>query len=224
MSYKPPFKNKEKNTESKEQKEKVIIKNVYTLEFIFTLRQNNKQRPTNMAELDFPHKKRGTNVNGFRKKPLTEKDKFNKQVGDIRILLNKLSGTNFETISQKLINNFTYTPILLYELMKMIFVKSTGEHFYLDVYVKLCTILFKKFDDKENYEMNFKKLMVSKCQKQFFKMLNKERDERKKRKDSANLAEAVTNANHKEKEEEEDRSKLMMHLYDDEEMLHRKKE
>ena len=55
-------------------------------------------------------------------------------------------------------------------------------------------------------------------------MLNKERDERKKRKDSANLAEAVTNANHKEKEEEEDRSKLMMHLYDDEEMLHRKKE
>ena len=55
-----------------------------------------------MAELDFPHKKRGTNVNGFRKKPLTEKDKFNKQVGDIRILLNKLSGTNFETISQKL--------------------------------------------------------------------------------------------------------------------------
>lgn len=177
-----------------------------------------------MAELDFPHKKRGTNVNGFRKKPLTEKDKFNKQVGDIRILLNKLSGTNFETISQKLINNFTYTPILLYELMKMIFVKSTGEHFYLDVYVKLCTILFKKFDDKENYEMNFKKLMVSKCQKQFFKMLNKERDERKKRKDSANLAEAVTNANLKEKEEEEDRSKLMMHLYDDEEMLHRKKE
>jgi|TARA_B110000285_G_C15113237_1_gene612436 hypothetical protein len=119
-------------------------------------------------------------------------------------------------------HNFTYTPVLLYELMKMIFVKSTGEHFYLDVYVKLCTILFKKFDDKENYEMNFKKLMVSKCQKQFFKMLSKERDDRKKRKDSANLADEVNAAN--EKEEEEDRSKLMMHLYDDQEMLHRKKE
>lgn len=53
-----------------------------------------------MAELDFPHKKRGTNVNGFmKKKPLTEKDKFNKQTGEIRILLNKLSGTNFERIS-----------------------------------------------------------------------------------------------------------------------------
>ena len=59
-----------------------------------------------MAELDFPHKKRGTNVNGFRKKPLTEKDKFNKMVGEIRILLNKLSSTNFDTISTKLLQNF----------------------------------------------------------------------------------------------------------------------
>jgi len=56
-----------------------------------------------MAELDFPSKKRGTNVNGFRKKVITEKDKFNKQVQDIRILLNKLSKSNFDTISTKLL-------------------------------------------------------------------------------------------------------------------------
>ena len=116
-----------------------------------------------MAVLDLPRKLRGHSFNGMRKKPLTEKDKFNKQVGDIRILLNKLSSNNFETIKDKLINNFQYTPSLLYELMKMIFIKSTGEHSYLDVYVKLCTIMFKKFEDKENYEMNFKKLLVSKC-------------------------------------------------------------
>ena len=115
-----------------------------------------------MAVLDFPRKKRGA---GLRKKPLTEKDKFNKMVGEIRILLNKLSANNFDTIKDKLINNFQYTPSLLYELMKMIFNKSTGEHSYLAVYVKLCIILFKKFEDKENHEMNFKKLLVSKCQK-----------------------------------------------------------
>ena len=68
--------------------------------------------------------------------------------------------------------------------MKMIFSKSTGEHAYLDVYVKLCAVLFKKFNDKENNEMNFKKLLVTKCQKQFDKMLNIERVERKKRRDS----------------------------------------
>ena len=102
-----------------------------------------------MAELDFPSKKRGTNVNGFRKKVLTEKDKFNKMVQDIRILLNKLSKSNFDTISSKLLQ-FQYNPSLLIELMKMIFVKSTGEHSYLDVYVKLCTLLFKEFNDREN--------------------------------------------------------------------------
>jgi hypothetical protein len=63
--------------------------------------------------------------------------------------------------------------------MKMIFIKSTAEHSYLEVYVKICGVLFKTFADKENYEMNFKKLLVSKCQKQFFKMLNIEREDRK---------------------------------------------
>jgi hypothetical protein len=109
--------------------------------------------------------------------------------------------------------------------MKMIFTKSTGEYSYLDVYVKLCAILFKKFDDRENYEMNFKKLLVSKCQKQFFKMLNKEREERKKRKDSLTMEVAVDEPpkdDGGEKEDEE--SKLMMHLYDDNEMKLRKKE
>ena len=139
-----------------------------------------------MSELNFPHKKRGTN--GFRKKPLTEKDKFNKTLGELRILLNKLSPNNFDTISGKLVG-FAYTPSLLYELMKMIFIKSTGEHSYLEVYVRLCSILFKQFNDKENYEMNFKKLLVNKCQKQFFKMLNKEREDRKKRRDSLTMDE-----------------------------------
>ena len=40
---------------------------------------------------------------------------------------------------------------------------------------------------KENYEMNFKKLLVSKCQKQFFKMLNIERGERQMRRDSMHV-------------------------------------
>tara|TARA_B110000285_G_C15004733_1_gene553232 strand:+ start:409 stop:765 length:357 start_codon:yes stop_codon:yes gene_type:complete len=103
--YKPPFKAKaQPKTDAQtkiDQEEKA--KKVYTLEFIFSLKGENKKRPENMAELDFPSKKRGTNVNGFRKKVLTEKDKFNKMVQDIRILLNKLSKSNFDTISTKLL-------------------------------------------------------------------------------------------------------------------------
>lgn len=171
--YKPPFRNKADNLAKKAQEPKP--RKVYSLEFVFSLRSANKTRPENMSILDFPHKKKGTNVNGFRKKPLSEQDKFNKMVGEIRILLNKLSGSNFETIQNQLLSNFQYTPSLLYQLMKMIFSKSTGEHAYLDVYVRLCSVLFKKFNDKENNEMNFKKLLVTKCQKQFMKMLNMER-------------------------------------------------
>jgi hypothetical protein len=172
-----------------------------------------------MAELNFPYKTRGSQ--GFRKKPLTEKDKFNKTLGEIRILLNKISMANFDTISQKLIS-IQYNPSLLYELMKMIFIKSTGEHYYLDVYVKLCTLLFKQFNDKENYEMNFKKLLVSKCQKQFFKMLNKEREERKKRRDS--LASATSDGPVPDQQDDEEFSKPMMYLFDDNELRERKRE
>jgi hypothetical protein len=82
-----------------------------------------------MALLDFPHKKRRTE---FRKLPLSEIDKFNQSVGQIRILLNKLTASNFETIQKQLMENFEYSPSLLNELMKIIFMKSTTETMYLD--------------------------------------------------------------------------------------------
>ena len=48
-----------------------------------------------MALLDFPHKKRKTQ---FRQAPMSEIDKFNRNVGQIRIQLNKLSEGNFDVI------------------------------------------------------------------------------------------------------------------------------
>ena len=164
----------------------------------------------NMAELDFPSKK----AKAGRKDPVTEKDKFNKHVGELRILLNKLSTNNFETISNKIMEKFNYTPSLLYELMKMIFQKSTLEHAYLDVYVKLCALLFKRFRDQENTEMNFKKLLITKCQRQFNKMLQKK--EERRRRESLEMEGSVP--------EEDEYTGPMMMLYDDEEMEERKKE
>ena len=84
-------------------------------------------------------------------------------MGQIRILLNKLSEGNFEVIQDKLLRDFEYTPSLLYELMKIIFMKATTESTYLEYYVKLCKLLFKRFADKENKEMNFKNLLLMKC-------------------------------------------------------------
>lgn len=49
--------------------------------------------------------------------------------------------------------------------MKIIFMKATTEHAYMEIYVRLCVTLFKKFSDKENVEMNFKKLMITRCER-----------------------------------------------------------
>lgn len=52
-----------------------------------------------MALLDFPHKKR---KNQFGKL-MSESDKFNMIVKELRVMLNKLSKDNYENISKKIL-------------------------------------------------------------------------------------------------------------------------
>jgi hypothetical protein len=167
-----------------------------------------------MALLDFPHKKRKAQ---FRQAPLSEIDKFNRNVGQIRILLNKLSDGNFQVIQDKLIKDFEYTPSLLYELMKIIFMKSTTEQSFMEIYVRLCVTLFKKFNDKENVEMNFRKLLLTRCEKQFYKMLKVEQEDRRSRR--ASLDETAIQA-----DAQADFNKQMLHVYDQTEIKARLKD
>lgn len=87
-----------------------------------------------MALLDFPHKKR----RNMRQNEMSEADRFNFTVRELRILLNKLSKDNFELVSKKILQDYSFTPSLLNELMKIIFMKATTEITYLEIYVKLC--------------------------------------------------------------------------------------
>ena len=123
-----------------------------------------------MAILDFPHKKKRQIAKVGKGVSLTDADKFNSTVREMRVLLNKLSRDNFENVTKKILNDISFTPSLLNELMKIIFMKATTENTYLEIYVKLCILLFKKYNDKDNKEMNFKKLLLMKCQKQFSKL------------------------------------------------------
>jgi len=61
--------------------------------------------------------------------------------------------------------------------------------------------------------MNFKKLLVTKCQKQFFKMLNKERADRKIRRESLDGMDVEDKV-----EDDDGNSKMMMYLFDDKEL------
>ena len=79
-------------------------KKTYSVDFMLSLRDANKTRPLTMALLDFPHKKRLARFNKDAKSgSKSDFEKFNETVGEIRILLNKLSASNFEVIQKKLI-------------------------------------------------------------------------------------------------------------------------
>lgn len=150
---------------------------VFTIDFMLTLRNSYKERPANMALLDFPHKRK----RNLRQHQMNETDRFNQTVKELRIMLNKLSQDNFDTITKQILNDYNFSPTLLNELMKILFMKATTEGTYLEIYVKLCIQLFKRYNDKENQELNFRKLLLTKCQKQFLQMHNKEEQERKLR-------------------------------------------
>ena len=166
---------------------------------------------------------------------MSEIDKFTKNVGNIRILLNKLSEGNFDVIQEKLLKDFEYTPSLLYELMKIIFMKSTTEQSFMELYVRLCVTLFKKFNDKENVEMNFRKLLLTRCEKQFYKMLKVEQEDRRSRRTSidetqnqqaapSSSTEPAKAANPNETSGVSDFNKQMLHVFDKSEIKFRMKE
>jgi len=120
------------------QKEEVK-KHTYSIEFIMSLKLLNKDRPANMALLDFNHKKR----RNLRAGELSEADRFNHTVRELRILLNKLSKDNFDTVARKILQEQSFSPSLLNELMKIIFAKATTEVNFIELYVRLCIMLFK---------------------------------------------------------------------------------
>lgn len=64
----------------------------------------------------------------------------------------------------------------------------------MEIYVRLCVTLFKKFNDKENVEMNFRKLLLTRCEKQFYKMLKVEQEDRRSRRTSIDESAAQQSA------------------------------
>ena len=195
------------------------LKKTYSMEFMKTFKAKCRTRPSNMALLVLPHKKRQVKLNqatlyGAEKDAHT---KFTTQVGRLRILLNKISKDNFDKVQHQLMNGFDFNPSLLIELMKIIFMKATTETAYLDLYIKLCVGFFKKFDDAEHHEMNFRKLLLNRCQKQFYKMLQREQIHRRERR--ASMEEALL-----KDDLSQDFNKPMLFVFDQDELKMRQQD
>lgn len=148
----------------------------YSAEFMMSFRDKFKKKPDTMKELDFPHKSKtlkmtyidDDSINPFNKKQQKSFD-YNTKVLKIREWLNKLSAKNYNKISKYILTKFQYNPQLLKELSKILFIKAATEKSFSKIYIDLAEQLFKKFNDKENVEMNFKRLLLKKCQKEFYK-------------------------------------------------------
>lgn len=119
-----------------------------------------------MISLDFPHKSKlfkkypADDFGSFRDNPESKFNQFNENVRKLREYLNKLTKSNYQKIKLSIATKFTFNAQLLKQLAKIIFLKATTEQNYIELYVNLCEELFKRFNDKENVEMNFKKLIL----------------------------------------------------------------
>ena len=106
-------KKKQLDKELEEEKSKT-----YSIDFIMSMREDNKLRPANMAFLILPHKKRTVNLPKNPSQVSPEQEEFQKRVGKLRSVLNKISNDNFERLERQILNEFDYNPSLLQELMK----------------------------------------------------------------------------------------------------------
>lgn len=97
-------------------------------------------------------------------------------------ILNKLTPQKFDTLVEK----FTALPIdsqsKLQTCMELIFEKAVDEPGFSVAYAKMCQVLQMKkvlTDDSETETVNFRKLLISRCQKEFEKdyMENLDRDQ-----------------------------------------------
>lgn len=66
-----------------------------------------------MGLLDFPHKK--GRKRKVKTEEMTEGDKFNNTVKELRVLLNKLSNDNFVKVSKQIVDGYSFTPSMLNE-------------------------------------------------------------------------------------------------------------
>ena len=100
----------------------------------------------------------------------------------------------------------------------------------MEIYVRLCVTMFKKFNDRENVEMNFRKLLLTRCEKQFYKMLAREQDERRSRRASMEEAQLTSgtvprkNAGANETGVDADFNKKMLAIFDMSEIKKRQKD
>ena len=106
----------------------------------------------------------------FSKKRREEKSEDQKQVNRLRFTLNRLSDLNFDKLTAELFTEFTFEGTLLRRLVQFIFELATAHHNYAELYVKLCSLLRKKFWDsgRKDLSKEFRTHLLTNCEECFY--------------------------------------------------------
>ena len=86
---------------------------------------------------------------------------------NVQAILNKLTPQNFD----KLVAEFKVLKIdtvpKLEAFVELIFEKAVDEHEFSQTYARMCKVLTDKMVTNSQKPMNFKRLMITRCQKEF---------------------------------------------------------
>ena len=98
---------------------------------------------------------------------LTMEDPIKILERNVQAILNKLTPQNFD----KLVAEFKVLEIdtvpKLEAFVELIFEKAVDEHEFSQTYARMCKVLTDKMVTNSQKPMNFKRLMITRCQKEF---------------------------------------------------------
>ena len=159
----------EKNEiENKTNEESSSNSKLYDIEFLLSFKKKWKKAPYHMNFVDVPIKSKDVT---FPVPSIIHNETEYNPVKEIRILLNTIAEENYEKIADKIVNEFEYNIHTLDALAKLLFNKSIKEPSYVDLYLRLCYTLFRKFkkhnEEKGENPMSFRKLFISRVQNLF---------------------------------------------------------
>lgn len=109
-----------------------------------------------------------------------EVDNTEKVADKVRGILNKLSDTNYEKLTDELLELVVETKDELDVFVDLVFQKATSEYNFSPLYAEMCHKLSGCYIEEKSKKIFFRELLLDKCQKYFMDVLKetKNKDEK----------------------------------------------
>lgn len=137
------------------------------IDYITSLKEEAKKAPRSWKKDNF--RLRTTWIaNKYRNQ---ETNNTEKVADKVRGILNKLSDTHFEKLTDELLELVVETEDELDIFVDLVFKKATGEYNFSPLYAEMCHKLSGCYIEEKSKKIFFRELLLNKCQKYFMDIL-----------------------------------------------------